>query len=450
MSVRETPLSTLNMLFICLLSVVNGNSCETIEFKGRLDRARLREALRHAFGRHPILNSTLKRRFLKYYWIHHNHSLPFDLRIQSIGSVTDAERHRHLLANIWSEPLNLFRNRPIRVCLTECDDRSVLQLITTHLWSDARAGYRLSHDIAEAYTALSEGRTPESAVIDIPDRNSAHLYTKKTFKATWWYWFKALFLMCRDAVLQDRKLYTLDSDPGRTDFEKFDFDENFLDAIRQAAKKKGVTVHSLFAAAVTRVCQNYNIKHDIDDQGTYRLLDLFSLRSFSAVDVNDLYDTMVVPYAIRCNSALGDQALVENVAKQLQQLKQGEILTELYRQRLYALTAMFLPKRFATQLVTKFIAKSNILVSNPGPVPYSLERFGSVEVSDFYSFSQLFPPAKIMFLFSTYKNCLRILIIYNRTNFSGPEIEAFASDLNSRLSRLVDAILLDAKTDFIN
>jgi hypothetical protein len=434
-------LSTLNMPFVFLSTLVNGNSCEIIELDGRLDHDVLRQAIAAAVRRHPVLNSRLRRRFLAYYWEEAENELPIDLRIEQDSGDGPAALHRRLMDNIWAEPLDLYNGRPARFHLTETQQgRSYLQLVTTHVWSDARAGYCLANDIATAYTALAEGRVPDMVRVDLSDRESTRILMGQAPESSWAYRFKALRCILRDLVANDRGLMLPRRRRGRTDTMKLELGADLLDRLRQGARQQGVTVHALLSTAMVRACQAQNVAKAggsaTEGGGIYRLLDLFSLRGYAREDAGDLYDTMVVPFCVRIDGSQSDDDMIADVARELERLKRGEIFTELFRQELYCLSAAMLPKRFATALVTRLIAKGNVVVTNPGPIPYAIDRFGAVPVADFHSFSQLFPPGRVMCIFSTFRQRLRLIVVYDTACFADIEQE-FVRPFLMQVDRIV-------------
>ena len=63
--------------------------------------------------------------------------------------------------------------------------------------------------------------------------------------------------------------------------------------------------------------------------------------------------------------------------------------------------------------------KSNVFLTNPGVCPSNLPRFGDAAVIDYVTFPQLFAPADVMFVFSTFRDRLRIHVVYDEAAFGG-------------------------------
>jgi hypothetical protein len=68
--------------------------------------------------------------------------------------------------------------------------------------------------------------------------------------------------------------------------------------------------------------------------------------------------------------------------------------------------------------------------------PSRLEAIGGVPVIDYITFPQLFPPAKIMFVISTFRDCLRILAIYDRAAFADSFEDALFAPFLFELQRV--------------
>ncbi len=428
---RTRKTGPFNSPFLLLSGLVNGNSCEIIELDGHLDHEMLKRALAAAIARHPLLQSRLERTMTGGRWVRDQQDAPPDLRIARLATSDPEATRKRLVANIWDEPLDLTAGRPARFHLTETPDGSILQLVTHHISSDARSGYRFAHDIANAYTALSEGRMPDTTVIDCPEPPDA-MALEGQDRSTGALVARALSMIGRD-LFSRAKGQLFPRRRGGSDIGKIDLGGERLAAVKRAAKRRGVTVHALLLAATVRACQAHDRARGRNDRRVYPLLDMVSLRPYAGGRADDLYDTMVVPVGIRLDGRLDDESLIRAAAAEIRRLKSGDVFAELWRQKLYGWSAAPLPKNFATRLVLAFLIKGNIICSNPGPIPYEIERFGPVAVRDFWSFSQLFPPGRVTFTFSTYRDRLRMIMVHDPVAFPDGEIEDFARTLISAL-----------------
>lgn len=418
-----------------LLAQPNINSCELLEFAGHLDHARLRRALELALSRHPVLNSTLRRGLFRSFRCEvATEPLPIELSVAQC-SVNDPARLKATLRdNVWQRPFAVGTARPIRFHLIETETGSYLQIITARVFNDARAGYLLVRDIAEAYSSLDAGQTPRLVPAHVPGPDVCALLTKHVswFRA-FCYWLGAIWNLLADVFHRDGDMPLRRAERGATDFVKVEFPGSLVDDLRACAKARGATMHALLCLAL------YNVRRALapDDRRPLRVLDNFCLRRFASANVESRYDTFVVPYTIRLPARASEEQILDSVRTQLHRLKSGEILRELYRIRIYAALGRFSPLRLSGALVARFVAKSNVVLSNPGPVPFDIARAGDVPITDFYNFSHLFPPSRLMLIFSTFRKVLRVVTVYDKNAFeNGPQelVERLRQELE-RLSR---------------
>lgn len=426
---------TFNNPFLMLSNLVNGNSCEILELDQAPDEELLRQALKAAMMRHPILNSRLRKRAGGHEWLRLEGPPEPDLHIHRLSDPDPEGVRRHLVANIWDVPLDPYAGPLARFHLTITADGSWLQLVTHHIDSDARSGYRLAHDITRAYTALADGREPDTSVLDVdhPPPDGAVLANDGRGPVA--LTLKALGMLFSDLLRGGRGL-TLPGRRGATDVFKLDLGQERLDAIKSDARSRGCTVHALLLTATTRACQELEQRRGKNARREFPLLDLVSLRKHAGEQAMDLYDTMVVPVVNRMNGRLSDDDLIASAAHRIQQLKTGHEVAELWRQRLYQWSALPLPKALATKFLTRFVVKGNVICSNPGPVPYEIERMGGIRVQDFWSFSQLFPPGRVTFTFSTFRDQMRLITAYDQNAFTVDEIRDFGDRIVMHLDRL--------------
>lgn len=432
---KRRPISAVNRMFLFLSGLLNGNSCDLVELAGFLDEQRLRQAIDVVLAKHPPLNSRLRRHWLDYAWEEADEPLPVDFQIHRYQG-DPAGLHQHLMDLVWRQPpLDLYAGRPIRFHLTETDQGSVLQIISSHVWHDARAGHRLVADIANAYTALSEGREPDAQVLDVADRDSTRLFAGRLPKPHYYYWLQAARSIVSEFLAPDKSM-GFRGPRGQSDVRLVDFGEELMTRLRKSAKAAGVTLHTLLNVALLRTCQRQRRNTGLPADGTYRLLDMYSLRSFSRQNVNHLYDCMVMPFSVRQSLDVGDAELAMGIARQLGELKRGEIMVELFRQRLYSLSAALLPKRLATAMVAQYVHKGGVSNTNPGRIRYTIEHFGEVGVREYYSFSQVFPPSRLMTQFNIYRGRLRAVVTYDTAAFPGDALDRFLGEFQEKLEEL--------------
>jgi hypothetical protein len=83
-----------------------------------------------------------------------------------------------------------------------------------------------------------------------------------------------------------------------------------------------------------------------------------------------------------------------------------------------------------------YLFKSNVFLTNPGVCPSRLDAIGDVPVIDYVTFPQLFLPAKVMFVIATFRDCLRILAIYDRAAFGENFEDALFTPFLAELQRV--------------
>lgn len=442
---QEQPLATLNLPFYLCSLILNANSCEFLELDGVPDPKLLRQALQAAVGRHPSLNSRIRRRGLRAFWQRSDKDEPIELHWHDLSSADAATLHQHFLHNIWGpgQALDLHQQRAARFHLTVTRDGSVLQLITTHVWSDARAGYRLSHEICQAYSALHAGQAPAESEISVPVRNSEHLLRESLAGREADYRSAALRALAHEI---NTPATGLSVPPGRgpNDFCKVDLGAEFLTRLRQAARRRGVTVHALITAALVLACRDHDRAQGIHEPRLHQIHDLFSMRKLGHGGepgcTDDLYDTMVLPFDVNFDTSLSSDALIGEAMAKLEKLKSGGIFIEYFKIALLVKLLSFLPKRWGIPWAVRNFLTGNVMCTNPGPVPYAIDALGDLTVTDFYSFSQLFPPGRIMLVFSTFRDRLRLITVYDELAFPADVRAEFITPLLTHLECIIAEI----------
>ena len=429
MTPQATPrqMGPLNRVYWYYDQMVNANSCEWIEIDGRLDIGMLDEAAHILARRHPVLNSRLRvGRPWRFEWIEDAGHLPIDIRIERIDVATPAEIHDRLVANIWGERLPLRRGRPFRLHVTELRTTTVLQVVTTHVFTDGHSANLVVRDLVHAYTSLFAGQpwVPERS--DIQDRNIVRLFAgglpaREKRRLT----LKAIRDVAREAMTPAGRIGDSRKPRGMTDVIMIDLGADALAGVRRASAGLQISRHPFYVAAAVRAIEDFNARRGIKPKSRLlKIIDNFSLRRHASQNLADFYDLCAIPYSLNANGALDDEALIRDVSRQVETLRGGEILAEVFRQVVYKATAILSPKIMATRMVLSSVVKSNFILSNIGPVPADIERFGSALITAYYSFSQLFPPGQVMFLLSSKGDTLRLICLFDRVNFSRAEIEA--------------------------
>ena len=134
------PLSTLNTLFLFLSEMVNGNSCEMITIDGNVDVVILAEAMRDVVAAHPHLRTQIVKRGRRYYKVPAADLIQIPIEDRYFTGGAD-ELNRFLANSIWcTPPVDVFNGPPLRILLTRTGRQTHLQVLSSHVWSDAKAG----------------------------------------------------------------------------------------------------------------------------------------------------------------------------------------------------------------------------------------------------------------------------------------------------------------------
>lgn len=410
-------LSPLNQGYRNLAMLVSANSCEWIELDGPLDPALLHAAAVEVVRRHPVLNSVQSLRFPFYGWKELAGPIEVDIRHDRLSQAPDAQAlHARLVGHIHHEPLPITRARPWRLQVTELPDgRTWLQIITTHVFTDGRSANVVARDLGAAYSALAAGRALPSSPTRTDERDPFRLFTARLPLATRWrLGWQGLRAIWRDATARCTGLVLPARPCGQTCVRLHDYGSPAWQQLHQGARAAGLSVHPLIIAAVLRVVQSLNQRGG-HASPVIRLIDNFSLRRFapSPASIDDLYDVFAVPYTIDFEMEPDTRSLVQQIRRKLDALKAGGILAELYRNWHYRNASLLSDKKLGTRLVVRHVMRSNVICTNIGPVPEDFGSFGPRQVVDYYSFSQMFPPGRVMFLFSTWRGRLRMVLLHD-------------------------------------
>lgn len=426
------PLSLMSKIFLWLSTLVNPNSLEFIELDGALCHTTLRRAASQVQRQRPMLRCRLVRRGLRYGWCEISDAGNIELVVYPHDG-DRASARAFLMNTAWQTPLDLAQGPPIRLLLAEAKTFSTLLIVTSHLCEDARAGYRLIHDLASAYSALSAGMPAcQDTPIDhtlLGDEPFRHLRTNSVRV-----WAQAVRLILRDLVFRPRRLWPTAKPRGRAVLARLDVEPHVFLSLRAGARHMGVTLHTLFMAALIRTVEQY--------EGAYRpyhtFLDMYSLSTRAKRDVAHVYENMVIPYTLFIPNAHSDTDLLRRIAEILARLHSRGVIEEVQRLRLYDAVISLLPMKWATHFLVTRIATASMVVTNPGPIPFASESFGSTGITDCYSFAQLYPPARMMWQFSTFRDTLRVLLIYDPAAVKEDVPTVYLKPFMENLTRIAD------------
>ena len=405
----------INWFFATLGELVSPNSCDLVVLKGKLDRTRLSAAIHKILLRHPILCRPLDPLRTAADPLP---PLPIDLRFHTLPDEDAARIDEYLLRLIWDEPLAP-GGRPIRFHVVETRERTYLQTLHTHVYADATACYALTEQLAAAYAGTAAPAAPAIASpIGRDDFGKADL----------------LALLCKSMPLRKQlggRIKTVahtprnlgtpfaglatpkHQTPGRRRLARFVLSASETRRLREAARARGHSIHALFQLAFVRTAASFNHSRGVE-RPALRLWDFFSLRPRLG-EAGDGYDCLALIYPVDLSARWSDSRVLSRCTRYVEKMRQGELLV--HAQRLDRLAQDFARSPQPFLRMWPAIFNSNVFFTNPGICPSPLSSFGALEVLDYVTFPQLFSPADLMFVFSTFRDRLRILATYDEDAF---------------------------------
>lgn len=439
---RDFRLGRFNQIYAHLNLICNANSCDWIELDSAPDLALLKRAIEHTIDRHPRARSVQYQRGVILGWRHLAQRLPIEIEQRSSINVDPARLRAELLGNAWNERVPTRDGHPFRFIYTRTPEKHILQFLTSHTFTDGKAAQLFSGDIAEAYGRLSAGLPLAPEVIDLPEHNHDRLFLAKlrgaeALRLAW----KGVAGFFHDLVMPAGRLLISGKRSGETDVLMIELPAPMLEALKAAGARRGSTIHPLLLLALLRTAQadagrqGKRLKHGL------RIVDNFSLRRF--VDdprVHKLYDCVAVPYTLELDPNEDDEAVIQRANARLDALKNGEILSELYRFRLLFQSSLLLPKAATIRFAANVLTRANLICTNVGPIDTRLEHFGPIPVRTYYSFPQLFPPGEVMVQVSAFRGHLRLVYLYDKGQMNEAQMrERFVYPLIAELSRITGA-----------
>jgi hypothetical protein len=404
--------------FSRLADLINANCSEILIVGGKVSLSRLNEAIAFEVNR----RKTLRRLFhtpgetrqegLYTIW-------PELLAIeQEVASGAEAELRALLVANVWENSAPVHCVHGIKTFCIAFRNLTVVQFITSHLLSDAKAGYKLTADVVGSYNKLSDGIDLRAA--DIEPWNGDFELRPSLLDHIRYFSIAAMRIL-RDFGTFERGTTMSKFVPSTRDILKHVFAKNTFALALHKGKELGVTLHPILLTATVRAWAIHKFGRD-KIEGSYRVADMYSFRRYLNADNQNAYDTMVIPFFPRIKLHGDITRTLLQLKRALDKEKHGRIFAELYRQRLYRIISLVLPKRFALQLAVRAIAKTELVITNPGIIELGDMRFGDLEIVDFLSFSQLFPPGRMMIVFNTFADELRATIVYDAQRYARSEV----------------------------
>ena len=415
----------------------NANSCEWLVLGKRPDLRLLAGAARLVAQKHPVLRARWRAgRFLPPRWT-------CDAAAPEIAVSTfttpapdnPVDVHSPL---VWGRPLDLASGPPWRLHVIQHTDVTFLQIITTHIFTDGKSANQLVGDFVAAYDHMACDQPFDNTPVEPCTRDFANLYLGNLrgneLRAAYG---RAIRSILSDIFSPCVNLPVNSPRTGRTRIVLLDFGSALLETLRSKSRSEGISRHPFYVAAMTEAVAGFNANHGGRTSGILKFVDNFSIRGFASEDVANLYDLCAVPYDLRIPMTdRTDTEFRRHVACNIEDRKSGGILDEVVRQIIYTKSAFLTPKLLATRLLLGVVVKSNIFLSNVGPIPHRVFDASALDVRDYYSFSQLFPPGKLMIFLSTTDVSLRLVCLWDDAAFNEADvIEDFLPRFRSVLER---------------
>lgn len=441
---REHRLSTLNKMFYYLSEHLNGNSCDMLVLEGTLDLDRVRRALQAVCSSHPNLRARVSSRLGQLFRVHSPDVAEVQLDSMNFDCDQGPALRRRLADNVWrSAPINVAQAPPLRVVVVNCPSRTYLQFISSHVWSDAKAGYMLVDDFIRAYNAAGSGQASpgcsglRSCSIDYSDFDSVVCEEAARQGRPVSLIRAALSLAGEDTAKYD-SLCVEQGNKAVTSFYTKPLEKpGFLAKLKGAAKARGVTVHALLTATLIGVCRERDLNKGVE-HNCYCIHDLYSLRALGGQNSSTCYDNFVVPFDVALAWQPDIEQLIQKASASLNEIKLGKIYSEYSKVKLLVDLARYLPRRWFMNFLFSKLVSGNIICTNPGVIPHDYSDMLGCKVVDFYSFSQIFPPGRVMFVFNTFRDTLRVSVVFDEGAIAESEVALLVDQLEMLLLSLID------------
>ncbi len=439
---RDFRLGRFNQIYAQLNLICNANSCDWIELESAPDLNLLKQAIEHVIDRHPMARSVQYQRGVILGWRHLAKRLPIEIEQRSSINVDPARLRAELLNNAWGERVPVRGGHPFRFIYTRTPEKHILQFITSHTFTDGKAAQLFSGDIAEAYGDLSYGRPLDTEVIDLPERNHDRLFLsglrwKDRLRLTW----KGLCGFFHDLLMPSGRMVIDGKRSGDTDVLMVELPQSILGSMKAACARRKSTIHPLILLALLRTAAADAKRQGKPMRNGLRIVDNFSLRRFvEDPRIHKIYDCVAVPYTLELDPDADDESVLSTANRRLDALKNGDILSELYRFRFLFQSSLLLPKAATIRFAASVLTRANLICTNVGEIDTRLERFGPIQVRSYYSFPQLFPPGEIMVQISAFRGHLRLVLLYDKGQLNEQEVQTrFVAPFVAELQRITGA-----------
>ncbi|KZN45260.1 hypothetical protein [Pseudoalteromonas luteoviolacea] len=405
------PLSDRSLNFLALgeANNNNANSCDLLILDGQYDMEVLATSVDQIARTHPVLQSRIVRKGLKYYWQYDALLYPPKLYLDWSDRYSDVEQwHKALRQYAIDNPIDPFAGSPLKFVYIRFKHLSAMLFLSSHAASDARSGYILFeqlHSILNKQTFPEEDNSfcEEHLIFDRVKLNAILKAGK--------YLVSELFKPSAKITIEDSSNWSVDY---------YDFGTAATESLVRWARQHQVSVN---------VALNYVLNKALNKGEKYTIIETISIRGIAKQDLASSYNNLIMPFGSEVG---GDSCWVQAYQARLQNLKREGYKVHQAEQRIQSYSINLMPK-FALKLLVNcykhLFLRGNVILSNLGRLDFDLSYIGEHKIVDTYNFSVPLPPAGLALVVSTYKEKLRISFAHRSKNIE-PIIKAIKHELS--------------------
>ncbi|KZN57765.1 hypothetical protein [Pseudoalteromonas luteoviolacea] len=395
------PLSARSLNFLALADANdNGNSCDLVILKGCPDKLGLTQAVDKIAKTHPVMQSRIVRKNLRYYWQFDEHLLPEKEFLNWSYEFDCFELwHSALRNHLFKDIVEPFNSSPVKFICIQYRQYFALLFLSSHIASDGSSGYLLFKQLS-AYL-----NSEPIAVADNSFAREPTLFDSCGTKA----YLTAAKQLARNLVRPCSKVVLNKGKSNKCQVEYVDLGEGATKSLVDWSKQRGCSVN---------VALNYILSESLCGGRRLGVLETMSVRDISKQSLEYAYNNLVIVFESYIG---GSNTWIDEYAKHLQKLKCEGYRAFQAQQEIQAISINLLPRVALKRLVRiykRFFLKGNVILSNLGVVDFDLSHVGKYEIVDVYNFSVPLPPAGLAIVVSTYRQKLRISFAHRGDDIS--------------------------------
>ncbi len=427
-----------------LFPIINSHACI---LEGFIDPDNLYQALNRTIEQFEHLHDLFSTKRLN-----HNRPLSSDKLLKVVDTTFPidfgCEDFRHQLMALAAAESKA-HNRPVPILLHLIQStqqmKSCIHLGITHDVADVKSGNIFLAGLMRAYAELNTGdsseTTPVSKTFDYPHISMDSLRPEWfTWKAPIVRWAKANLEITRRMASRNRtrigNTVSRPEEGNETDFYHITLPNTLQDGLRQTARYYGVTLNTLFSAALVRYLDRYLAC--TQNQAVYTIA--ISLRKLLGSIYSETFRSFMIDCTLKVPFDQNDRTLLEAIQHRTTDARERGLELELGRmESAITLFKSPLPRAFVLWIMGR-TQGTNVLYSNPGVVEEDFSRFGpgGPKITAMTIFGCLVPPYDLMFHTPTIGESLQLDLVYRRACFENIEKE-FVDPLLFELNRMVAA-----------